>query len=47
MEMLNRLLEFRGEVGTGVINLGVIGMDMVIKDLGVNAPRKRSPSIDI
>lgn len=40
-------LEFRGEVEAGIINLGVISIDIIIKDLRVNMPKERSPSTDI
>lgn len=40
-------LEFRGEVGAGILNLGVISKDIIIKDLGMSAPKERSPSTGI
>lgn len=47
MEILTKLLLFRGEVGIRVINLRVIRMDMINNDLGMSVPVGRSPSIDI
>lgn len=34
----NISLEFKGEIGAGVINLGVVSTDIIIKDLVVCAP---------
>lgn len=36
------MLEFRGEVGTAVIDLRVSNMDEIVKDPGVSAPKEKT-----